>query len=95
MNRTERRKAERKYGQAFSMQKYREEAIEEGRRQAIEIILTMMAYTMSYKLGFGQKRLTEIISAIMLNIDSYRTGQLTPEDYDTIKADLAKKGIKI
>ena len=95
MNRTERRKAERKYGQAFSMQKYREEAIEEGRRQAIEIILTMTAYTMNYKLGFGQKRLTEIISAIMLNIDSYRTGQLTPEDYDTIKADLAKKGIKI
>lgn len=95
MNRIERRKAERKYGQEFSMQKYRDEAIEEGRKQAIEIILTMMAYTLNYKCGFGKKRLTEIIEAIMMNIDSYRTGQLTPSDYDTIKQELKEKGIVI
>ena len=77
------------------MQKYREEAEHEGRRQAIDMILTMMAYTLNYKLGFGKKRLTEIISAIMMNIDSYRTGQLTPNDYDTIKQELKEKGIII
>jgi hypothetical protein len=95
MNRSERRKSERKYGQVFTMQKYREEAECEGRRQAIDIILTMMAWTINEHCGFGRKRLTRLIEQIMLNIDSFRTGQLTPEDYNAIKQELKEKGIII
>ena len=95
MNRSERRKAERKYGQKFSMQKYRDEAIEEGRKQAIEIMITMTLYTIDYALELSEEKLQEIAERIMDNIDSYRTGQLTPSDYDTIKQELKEKGIII
>lgn len=95
MNRSERRKAERKYGQEFSMQKYRDEAIEEGRKQAIEIMITMTLYTIDYALELSEEQLQEIAKRIMDNIDSYRTGQLTPSDYDTIKQELKEKGIII
>ena len=95
MNRSERRKLERKYGQEFTMQKYREEAENEGRRQALDVILTMMAWTINEHCGFGRERLTRLIEQIMLNIDSFITGQLSPEDYTAIKQELKEKGIVI
>lgn len=93
MNREERRIYERKYGKLAAMQKYREDAIQEGRNQSLEMILLMTAYTLDYKLEIDNEKLKDIINIILLNIDSYRTGQLTYDDYQYIKQEMAKKGI--
>ncbi len=60
----------------------------------IEIILTMVAWTANSKLNLGKKRLPEFMEAILENIDCYNTGNLTPEDYDYIKAEVEKLGFK-
>lgn len=66
-----------------------------GEVHVIDITFNIMAYTMGYKLGFGKKRLNYILRAIYNNIDSFRTGQLTNEDYETITNELKEKGITI
>ncbi len=96
MNRAKRREYEKKYGKAFAMKKYREEAIEEGARQgvrtAIDVILYMVCYTLNYKLGLGKKRLPEIMYHIIDNIDAYNTGHLTHEDFVEIKKQMNELG---
>ena len=96
MNRKIRREYERKYGKAFAMKKYREEAIEAGAKQgartAIDVIMYMTAYTINYKLGFGKKRLQRIMYHIIDNIDAYNTGHLTHSDYVEIKKEMNKLG---
>lgn len=96
MNRTRRRELERKYGANYAMQKYREEAIEAGAKQgartAIDVIMYMSAYTISYKLGFGKKRLCRLMAQIIDNIDAYNTGHLTHSDYVEIKKEMNKLG---
>lgn len=98
MNRAERRRQERKYGKVVAMQRYRDEAFELGRqcgqREDLEVILYMTAYTIQYKLGFGEKRLTNIMYHIMDNIDAFKTGHLTPNDFKEIKQEINKLGIK-
>jgi hypothetical protein len=99
MNRARRREYERKYGKEFTMQKYREEAVEAGARQgartAIDMIMYMTAYTINYKLGFGKKRLCKIMYHIIDNIDAYNTGHLTHADYETIKEEMHKLGFRM
>lgn len=99
MNRSKRRVLERKYGEDFAMQKYREEAIEAGAKQgvrsAVDVILYMVAYTLNYKLGFGRKRLQRIMYHITDNIDAYNTGHLTPADFKTIKQEMNKLGFSM
>lgn len=96
MNRSKRRELERIYGKDFAMQKYREEAIEQGAKQgartAIDMILYMTAYTLSYKLGLGKKRLPQIMYHIMDNIDAYNTGHLSLQDYEEIKRQMKELG---
>lgn len=96
MNRKTRRKYERQFGKVYSMQRYRDEAIEIGERNgvkmAVDMILYMTAYTINYKLGFGKKRLLRIMSQITDNIDAYNTGHLTHEDYEEIKRMMNKLG---
>jgi hypothetical protein len=96
INRAKRREYERKYGKAFAMKKYREEAIEQGSkmgaRTAIDMIMYMTAYTINYKLGFGKKRLGRIMYHIIDNIDAYNTGHLTHSDYEEIKKEMNKLG---
>ena len=88
MNRQRKRELERKYGTGFAMQKYRDEVmqqgIDKGIHDTISMVLYMTAYTLNYKLGFGKKRLIRIMTDIYNNIDSYRTGQLDPNDYKEI-----------
>ena len=88
MNRQRKRELERKYGTGFAMQKYRDEVmqqgIDKGIHDTISMVLYMTAYTLNYKLGFGKKRLIRIMTDIYNNIDSYRTGQLSPNDYKEI-----------
>ena len=88
MNRQGKRELERKYGLDFAMQKYRDEVYQQGLQQGakntVSMVLYMTAYTLNYKLGFGKKRLIRIMTDIYNNIDSYRTGQLDPNDYKEI-----------
>ena len=60
----------------------------------LEIIMNMTAYTISYKLGLGKKRLPEIMHSIMDNIDAFNTGHLSNEDYETIKEEVKKLGFE-
>lgn len=96
INRAKRRKYEKLYGKEFTMQKYREEAIEAGARQGarttIEMILYMVSYTLNYKLGLGKKRLPQIMNYIIENIDAYNTGHLKIQDYDEIKKQMNELG---
>lgn len=96
MNRARRRELERKYGTNYAMQKYREEAIEQGSkmgaRTAIDMVMYMTAYTLNYKLGLGKKRLPEIMYHIVDNIDAYNTGHLTHADYVEIKKQMKELG---
>lgn len=101
MNRAERRRQERLgVSEAHIMQEYRKDAYDEGfkagMRSAIEIPFYMSAYTIQYKLGFGKKRLQELMRAIYNNIDAYRSGHLEPQDYDTIVEQMQNEyGIRI
>lgn len=96
INRAKRRKYEKLYGKEFTMQKYREEAIEAGAKQgartSIEMILYMTAYTINYKLGLGKKRLPLLMSQIIDNIDAFNTGHLSLQDYDEIKKQMNELG---
>jgi CRISPR/Cas system CSM-associated protein Csm2 small subunit len=90
---------EREHGQAYAMQRYREEVRKEGEqvgvKSAIHVILYMVAYTLNYKLGFGRKRLLRIMKQIIDNIDCYRTGQLDPNDYKEIIKMMNELGFKV
>lgn len=101
MNREQKRRALKevntpyKFNQAMSygldMQKRDlEQRFNAQKKDIIDIILTMTAYTIQYKLGLGKKRLPEIMNAILNNIDSFNTGHLTKQDFDFIKEDLKR-----
>lgn len=64
------------------------------KRMYLEIIMTMTAWTLNCKLGLGKKRLPEIMEAITNNIDCFNTGNLSNEDYETIKNEVEKIGFK-
>lgn len=64
------------------------------KRMYLEIIMNMTAWTLSYKLGLGKKRLPEIMHSIMNNIDSFNTGHLSNEDYEEIKKEVMKLGFR-
>ena len=67
-----------------------------GMQSVVDITFYMTAYTIQYKLGFGKKRLQEIMRAIYNNIDSFRSGHLEPQDYDTIVEEMKNEyGIKL
>ena len=101
MNRADRRR------QAFNgmpkgqiLQNYRKDAYDEGykagMRSVVEITLYMVAYTLSYKLEIPKEEIQQIIKAIYNNIDSYRTGQLSADDYDVIVEQMKTEyGVKI
>ena len=101
MNRAERRKALKsintpyKFNEAMSealdlQRRDMEKQFEQQRKDMVDVVLTMTAYTIQYKLGLGKKRLPEIMGYILDNIDAFNTGHLTKEDFETIKEDLKK-----
>lgn len=99
MNRKERRNYEKKYGAKTFTAKVENDAynlgLEKGRQQSLDLILTMTAYTIDYKLELPRDELCELIASILFNIDAYRTDHLTSEDFKTIKDELFEKGIII
>ena len=101
MNRAERRKAlksintPKKFTDTISealdfQRRDMEKKFEQQRKDMVDVVLTMTAYTIQYKLGLGKKRLPEIMGYILDNIDAFNTGHLTKEDFETIKEDLKK-----
>lgn len=99
MNRSERRKAlksintPKKFTDTLSealdfQRRDMEKHFEQQRKDMVDIVLTMTAYTIQYKLRLGKKRLPEIMNYILNNIDSFNSGHLTREDFETIKEDL-------
>ena len=70
-------------------------AFEEGVRQGIRVFYYMSAYTINYKLDFGRTRLQRIMGYIINNVDAYRTGHLTAEDFRTIQEEMHNLGIKM
>ena len=101
MNRAERRKAlksintPKKFTDTLSealdfQRRDMEKQFEQQRKDMVDVVLTMTAYTIQYKLGLGKKRLPEIMGYILDNIDAFNTGHLTKEDFKTIKEDLKK-----
>ena len=101
MNRSERRKAlksinpPKKFTETLSealdfQRRDMEKKFEQQRKDMVDVVLTMTAYTIQYKLGLGKKRLPEIMGYILDNIDAFNTGHLTKDDFETIKEDLKK-----
>jgi hypothetical protein len=100
MNRAERRRQERAgVSIGKTMSQYREEAYSQGYRDGmaheIEVTFNMLAYTLTYKTGYSKAKIQELLRTAYLHIDSFRTNQLTPDDYDTICKELEGKGISL
>lgn len=101
MNRAERRKAlknvntPQKFTEAMQeglklQRRDMEKQFENQKKDVVDVIMTMTAYTIQYKLGLGKKRLPEIMNAIMDNIDAFNTGHLNKEDFEQIKEEMKK-----
>lgn len=100
MNRQERRRLARQGVNEQTIEKrYSGDAYEQGHRdgmlKAIEISFYMTAYTMNYKLGFGRKRLVQMMGWIYDNIDAFRSGHLSRFDFDTIKKEIEDMGVRL
>lgn len=69
-----------------------EKGIRDGMEKATNFVITMVIYTLNYKLKdtIPIEELHDIIHGIYLNIDSFRTDHLTPEDYIVIKKQVAE-----
>lgn len=102
MNRAERRKQEQ-HGEnkAHIMQVYRKEAYDEGYKRGmqdvVDITFYLTAYTLSYVIeDMNKEKLQDICRRIYNNIDSFRTGHLTPLDYEAIVDQMRNEyGIKL
>lgn len=98
MNRLQKRKQAKmyntpaKFNAMINNERYfMKQQLEYRKSQYVEVILTMVAYTIQYKLGLGKKRLPEIMGYIMDNIDAFNTGHLNSDDFKEIKKELKEK----
>lgn len=68
-----------------------DKGIKEGMTRATEFVITMVLYTLNYKLRdyMSEDEMKKIITAIFLNIDSFRTEHLDSSDYQAIKKEMA------
>ena len=100
MNRAERRRQERAgVSIGKTMSQYREEAFSAGymagMAHEIEVTFNMLAYTLTYKTDYPKEKIQELLRTAYLHIDSFRTHQLLPEDYDTICKELEEQNISL
>lgn len=106
MNRAEKRKALKsintpaKFTEAMSealdfQRRDMQKQFEKQKKDFVDVIMTMTAYTIQYKLGLGKKRLPEIMNAILNNIDAFNSGHLNKEDFEAIKEMMKKYNFSI
>ncbi len=104
MNRAKRRELAKRINTPQKLEKIVEETtrertaeiVKEYRQKIIdytEVMVVITAYVLNLE-GYGKKRLPKIINRILMNIDSFRTGHLTPDDYLIIRKEMEKLGIK-
>ena len=96
MNRAERRKLEKKGLNTNSiMTRYREEAYDDGfhagMKHVEDVMFYMTAYSIQLEFNLGKKRLQRAMRRLFNNIDAFRTGHLSPEDFQTIKEEMQNK----
>lgn len=60
----------------------------------IEVFVVMMSYVLEAE-DISIERIPDIASRILFNIDSFRTGELTREDYEIIKKQVQEWGVQL
>lgn len=64
-----------------------------GMKEANEIFFYMSAYVAQMEFDLEPERLIKFMKRVYDNIDSYRTGQLEPSDFDIIKGEMIDLGL--
>ena len=100
MNREQSRMLKKKgYSQKAIMDKYRQDAIDQGFTEGIKhvykVTLLLTAYALNNDLHFGRKRLPEIMNKILSYIDSFNTQNLFRSDLPVIASKMKKLGFDI
>ena len=60
----------------------------------IEVFVVMMCYVLDSE-DIEKERIPQIASRVLFNIDSFRTGELQPSDYDIIKKEVEEMGVQL
>lgn len=60
----------------------------------IEVFVVMACYVLDLE-GIPKEQIPQIASRVLFNIDSFRTGELAPSDYDLIKKEVEDMGVKL
>lgn len=104
MNREQRRKMAKKINTPEKLEKVvdrvvveREKEIQKVYKQKLVDYTDVMVYMTAYVLeleGVEKERIPGIINRVLFNIDSFRTGELLPEDFPTIKKEMQELGVK-
>lgn len=96
MNRAERRRLEQKgVNKKTIMDNYCKEIYEKGFHNGMkhveEVMFYMTAYSIQLEFNLGKTRLQRAMRRLFNNIDAFRTGHLTTEDFQTIKEEMQNK----
>ena len=96
MNRSERRKYEKKgYSQHSIMKKYRNDAYEQGFKDGIKhtykSVITILFYVIKNHLRISRENYQSLFLRCMENIDAFRTGQLKPSDVELMKKEILEE----
>lgn len=60
----------------------------------IEVFVVMVCYVLDLE-EIPKEQIPQIASRVLFNIDSFRTGELAPSDYDIIKKEVEDMGVKL
>ena len=58
-----------------------------------DVMVYMTAYVLDLE-GIEKDRIARIVNRVLFNIDSFRTGELLPDDFKTIKKEMQELGVK-
>lgn len=75
----------------------REKELQEIHKQKLldytEVMVFMTAYVLDLE-DIDRERIPGIMNRVLMNIDSFRTGQLEPDDFQIIKKEMEELGVK-
>ena len=87
-------KLEQVVGKAVKM---REQEMKKIYQQKLADYTDVMVYMTAYVLDLEEipkEQIVEIINRVLFNIDSFRTGELLPDDFPIIKKEMQELGVK-
>ena len=96
MNREQVRKLkEQGYSQKVIMDRYRQEAIDQGFSEGIKhtykSVITILFYVIKNHLRISRENYQSLFLRCMENIDAFRTGQLKPSDVELMKKEILEE----